>query len=116
MIPLEASFSKPPSSIYQSLFQSLEKCIPESCIGDSIVISGTGRSGSTWLAELVRNIQGYKCTNEPLAHTSLCTRTYIAPKQRAPKFLHPHIEEALKGRGGGVLGDGASKAIIKLVA
>jgi len=69
-------------------------------IEDTIVVSGSPRSGTTWLAELFRELPGYKMLNEPLSLNSsvpaqsirkLEWRTHLPLEEEAPeveRLLH----------------------------
>lgn len=69
-------------------------------IEDTIVVSGSPRSGTTWLSELLRVLPGYKAVNEPLHldHSPLARelerlgwRPYAAPGTDSPQ-----LEELLR--------------------
>jgi len=77
-------------------------------IEDTIVVTGSPRSGTTWLAELLRELPGYKMLNEPLNLNSsplaqqvdnLDWRTYVPPGASRPE-LEGMLEKALSGRVG----------------
>ncbi len=76
-------------------------CDPE----DTIVIAGTPRSGSTWLLEVLRNIQGYKALNEPLRPrytgngSGFGHRTFIGPSDVAP-VQKAYLKKVCAGRFG----------------
>lgn len=74
-------------------------------IEDTIVVSGAPRSGTTWLAEMLRELPGYKMLNEPLNISSsaltkdikgLRWRTYLEESTSFPK-LNYALEKALTG-------------------
>lgn len=74
-------------------------------ISDTIVVSGSPRSGTTWTAEIMREFPGYKMLNEPLnldQHPKLKTagldwRTYVPPHgDRAT--VYSHLQDVLQGR------------------
>ncbi|MCS3628944.1 hypothetical protein GGP53_002823 [Salinibacter ruber] len=76
---------------------------PENCSG-TIVVVGSGRSGTTWLAELLRTLDGYKYLHEPLnldfhseaRRAGFDWRTYIGPDEHAP-WAEDYLEGALTG-------------------
>lgn len=91
-------FVNAPSNWRQRAFGALESLIPSAQIEDTIVISGTGRSGSTWVGELIRSLDGYKYLNEPFMHTPFRTRTYVDPNNDSYEELHEYMSEILQGR------------------
>ena len=72
---------------------------------DTVVISGSPRSGTTWLLELLRKMPDYKALNEPLMYEEardehgFSWRTHISPDEEAPK-QEDYIREILSGRMG----------------
>lgn len=71
------------------------------------MISGSPRSGTTWLAELLSTMPGYKHFNEPLhlrlpalPDLDLDWRTYVAPEERRPK-LRGYLEGVFTGTASG---------------
>jgi len=75
-------------------------------IEDTIVVSGSPRSGTTWLAELFRELPGYKMLNEPLSLNSsvpaqsvekLEWRTHLPLKKEDPEIKNL-LHRALTGR------------------
>lgn len=75
-------------------------------IEDTIVVSGAPRSGTTWLAELLRELPQYKMLNEPLRLDSSALvkdiesvewRTYLERDARFPE-LRKALHKALTGK------------------
>ena len=74
-------------------------------LSKTIVVSGSPRSGTTWMMEILMTLAGYRSVFEPLnAYTfpSVCTlslppRIYIPPTSKHEQ-LQRHIERALDGR------------------
>ena len=75
---------------------------------DTIVVTGSPRSGTTWLAELLREMPGYKQLNEPLHLDSaprarevqgLKWRTYVPENDDFPE-LEGLLHDAFTGREG----------------
>jgi hypothetical protein len=75
-------------------------------IEDTIVVSGSPRSGTTWFAELFRELPGYKMLNEPLSLNSsvpaqsirkLEWRTHLPLEDEAPE-VERLLHRALTGR------------------
>lgn len=88
----------------QAVFGFLNRVSP--CdIRDTIIVSGAPRSGTTWLAELLRSLSGYKFLNEPLLLSNskeardagFAWRTHISPDESHPQF-RAFFERALSGR------------------
>ncbi|PEN06502.1 hypothetical protein CRI93_09475 [Longimonas halophila] len=74
-------------------------------VEDTIVVSGAPRSGTTWLAELLRELPSYKMLNEPLNISSSALtkdiegvqwRTYLEKGTSFPE-LHTALYRALTG-------------------
>ena len=73
----------------KSIIQTLNRTLPRNP-EDTIVVAGSPRSGTTWLAELLRRLPGYKFLNEPLLlpnnpaaqEVGFEWRTHIAPTER----------------------------------
>lgn len=74
-------------------------------IKDTIVLAGAPRSGTTWLAELLRELPGYKFLNEPLLlrnneeaiKTGFRWRTQLHPNEDA-KEKKAFFEDVLSGQ------------------
>jgi hypothetical protein len=90
--------------IRQSIFGL--SCRITSCdIEDTIVVTGQARSGTTWLAEMLRSLPNYKCMNEPLSTGSnpevgrngFDGRNCLAPGDRLPEF-EAYMERILTGQ------------------
>lgn len=78
--------------------------LPTSTIEDTIVITGSPRSGTTWLLELLRALPSRKAMNEPLLHDKKARtdhgftwRTFISPEAPAPK-QRDYLKNILRGR------------------
>jgi hypothetical protein len=69
-------------------------------LADTIIVAGAPRSGTTWLAELLRELPGYKFINEPLRlstnpeakHAGFGWRTRVPPDESRPE-----LEQHLRG-------------------
>jgi len=92
------TFSDPPTNARQRVFEMVGWMAGPCSIKDTILISGTGRSGSTWLAEMLRGLRGYKFLNEPFMDTPLRRRTYLDSTASAPPSLSVYIRRALRGQ------------------
>lgn len=87
------------------LFETVTKYITSCNIEDTILISGSPRSGTTWAAEIIREFPDYKMLNEPLnldQHPDLKSagldwRTYISPNGDNPE-VNSHLQNLLQGR------------------
>ncbi len=74
-------------------------------IEDTIIISGTPRSGSTWLLEIIRTLKTYKTVVEPLdprnypeyRPLNMPARPYLNPNQEN-KALYNYLERLFKGK------------------
>ncbi len=98
-----------PSPIKQFLFTQIFPRLAPCSIDDTIIVAGTGRSGTTWLSEMLRGLPGYRLMHEPFdpgrnppAHRYgfqflTYDRRFVAPGQRAPR-LRKYLEEVLRGR------------------
>lgn len=64
-------------------------------LDDTIVVAGVARSGTSWLAELVMALPGYKLMGEPLAY-GLDRLDHVPPYQ-GPGQENDALEEYLKG-------------------
>jgi len=85
-------------NLKQHVFEVAGRIAPSCDIEEMIIVAGTGRSGTTWMAEVLRGLQGYKYLNEPFMNTPLRKRTYLGPDERAPESLTRYVHRALKGR------------------
>lgn len=74
-------------------------------IEDTIVVSGSPRSGTTWVLELFRLLPGYKAMNEPLMYEEarrdhgFSWRTHLAP-EAAGAQQYEHLNDLLRGKAG----------------
>ena len=74
-------------------------------VEDTIVVAGAPRSGTTWVAELLRELNDYKLFNEPLflsnypeaREAGFSWRTHIAPEAQHSK-AEAYLRNALTGR------------------
>lgn len=74
-------------------------------IRDTIVVAGAPRSGTTWVAELLRELVGYKLFNEPLflanypeaREAGFSWRTHIPPGAHQPE-AEAYLRKALTGQ------------------
>lgn len=79
--------------------------LPPGNIADTVVISGSPRSGTTWLAELVSTLPGYTLVDEPLhlrwpdvkAAGIRDWRTYISSDSMQPR-AHTYLERVLRAQ------------------
>lgn len=92
------TFPEPPTNLQQRIFEAMGRAAPACPIEDTVVISGTGRSGSTWLGEMLRGVRGYKYLNEPFMDTPLRRRTYLNPERVAPEPIQEYVHRALTGQ------------------
>jgi hypothetical protein len=92
----------------QNLFSSLNVLLSQSAAYDTVVISGPPRSGTTWLAELLRELpKDYKLISEPLRlstsvparNAGLSWRTHIEPTGQRSE-VKEYLEDVLHGRVG----------------
>lgn len=69
----------------------------------SIVLAGTGRSGTTWISEVINYRNEYRIMDEPFRNVAvdICSHfnamQYIRPDDKAPLFLEP-VGTILSGR------------------
>jgi len=86
-------------AVYNRVSQSIAPCD----IQDTIVVSGSPRSGTTWVLELLRTIPGYKAMNEPLMYEEarrdhgFSWRTYLDPDAEAER-QHEYLRTILRGQ------------------
>jgi len=72
---------------------------------DTVVVAGAPRSGTTWLAEMLRGLPKYKFLNEPLflrnnpaaREAGLGWRTHLAPEEESP-VAEAFFEKVLSGQ------------------
>lgn len=82
----------------------LYRWIGRGAVRDAVVVAGSPRSGTTWLAELLGAMPSYKVLDEPL-HLQFPTlpdlgldwRTYVAPDADRPD-LAGYLERAFRGQ------------------
>jgi hypothetical protein len=97
--PLDLHLIK--KQIFDRLTEWFGTCRPE----NTIIVAGAPRSGTTWLAELIRELPRYKMINEPLRlstnprarRAGFDWRTRVAPREARPK-LEQHLRDILQGR------------------
>jgi LPS sulfotransferase NodH len=89
-------------SIKNAVFRAATRLFP--CdLRDTIVVTGSPRSGTTWLLELLRALPGYKALNEPLMYEEarhelgFSWRTYLNPKEEADE-QRAYLETILTGQ------------------
>ncbi len=88
-------------------FRGLQRLqLPDTRAEETIVVTGSPRSGTTWLAEMLADVPGYIHIDEPLhlgnglarRHTELDEwRHYVAPTSRR-SHLRSYLQFALQGR------------------
>jgi len=92
--------------VISSIKQKIFSIATQTCdIEDTIVVAGTGRSGTTWVGELLRVLPEYKLLNEPLGIVSnpeaeeagFRQRTYLVPDADRPQ-LYSYMRTVLQGR------------------
>jgi hypothetical protein len=74
-------------------------------ITDTVIVAGAPRSGTTWIAELLREVEGYKMFNEPLflanypeaREAGFSWRTHIPVRTRNPE-AEAYLRKVLTGR------------------
>lgn len=90
----------------RSLFGVTTRLFGACDVNDTVVVAGAPRSGTTWLAELLRELPGrYKLLNEPLQldwnpraeEVGFNWRTRISPGEDRPE-LAGYIADALEGK------------------
>ena len=87
------------------LSERVYEWIGRGAVEDAVMVAGTPRSGTTWLAELLATLPGYKHLDEPLhlnnpAPPDLDWRTYVAPDARRPR-LRTYLERVFRGQARG---------------
>jgi len=65
------TFSNSSTNARQRVFETVGQMVGPCPLKSTVIIAGTGRSGSTWLAEILRGLRGYKYLNEPFMDTPL---------------------------------------------
>jgi len=99
------------SRLKQRLFGFIARNVPPGRVEEALIVAGTGRSGTTWLAELLRGLPDYKFLHEPLnpgrnpeamqygyRHATY-DRVYLAPGDRWTEF-RSFMRRILEGRVG----------------
>jgi len=92
-------------TLKRAIFDGLTRQIAACNIRDTIVVAGAPRSGTTWLAEVLRALPSYKFVNEPLLLSNyeaaqkagFAWRTHLAPNENAPQAKY-FFEDVLSGR------------------
>jgi hypothetical protein len=84
------------------LSERIYEWIGRGAVEDAVMVAGTPRSGTTWLAELLATLPDYKHLDEPLhlknpALLDLDWRTYVAPDARRPR-LRAYLERVFRGQ------------------
>lgn len=87
----------------KKLFSLLTHVLPTN-LKDTIIVAGAPRSGTTWLAELLRELPGYKLINEPLRLSTnpraraagFDWRTHVRPGEKCPA-LRRHLQKIFRG-------------------
>jgi len=93
---------------HEGIFSALQRFQPShvSC-NDSVVIAGSPRSGTTWLAEMIAETPGYIHIDEPLhlgnglarRHANVSGwRHYVSPGAEGQDQLKSYLRFALQGR------------------
>ena len=91
--------SAPLSRLPGGVYVDLGKGDPRS----SVFLAGSGRSGTTWLSEIINHRRGYRYVFEPFnprevdSFGHFRTKQYLRPEDRREKFLEP-ARLALTGR------------------
>ncbi|MBC5827098.1 MAG: sulfotransferase domain-containing protein [Candidatus Eremiobacteraeota bacterium] len=87
---LSARLRRRYNAIFDALYIDVNRDYRASCL-----LAGSGRSGTTWAAELLNFDNFYRYVSEPFnrGHVSLCKnfalRQYLRPDDDAPAFLEP---------------------------
>ncbi|MBC5825056.1 MAG: sulfotransferase, partial [Candidatus Eremiobacteraeota bacterium] len=83
-------FKRKRNTLIDALYIDVNRDYRASCL-----LAGSGRSGTTWLAETLNSDNSYRYVYEPFnrGHVPLCkhfaTRQYLRPDDRDPRFLEP---------------------------
>jgi hypothetical protein len=92
---ISAPLSRLPGGVYVDLGKGDHR--------SSVFLAGSGRSGTTWLSEIINHRRGYRYVFEPFnprevdSFGHFCTKQYLRPEDRREKFLEP-ARLALTGR------------------
>ena len=106
---LAAVLVSPITHLKQKSLQALLSAFP-CVIENTVVLVGAARSGTTWLAEILRTLPGYKYLNEPLhqkrnpgaARAGLDWRPFLDPNDDPLPAAEAYVDWALTGR---IVGD-----------
>lgn len=79
-------------TVKKRLYDVLSRNVATTGVRDTLVVAGAPRSGTTWLAEVLRELPGYKFLNEPLflpnnadaQRADFDWRTHIPPRAENP--------------------------------
>lgn len=93
------------NALKQATFSAVNRAAADCDLRDTIIVAGAPRSGTTWVAELFRELDGYKLLNEPLflsnypkaQEAGFSWRTYLLPDAHAPR-AEAYLHDALTGR------------------
>ncbi|MGQ0669029.1 MAG: sulfotransferase [Actinomycetota bacterium] len=86
-------------------------------VSDTVFLAGHGRSGTTWIAEVVNHDGAYRSIHEPFhpgrldATGGFRPRLYLRPEERDPTYLRP-AEAVLSGRVRSLWGDKFNRAVL----
>ena len=81
------------SKMYLEAREIAYRTIGHGAISDSVIILGSPRSGTTWLAQIVATLSGYKHLDKPLRlapalvrKLNLKERNYVGPTDERPNY------------------------------
>jgi len=92
-------------NLKHTAFRAVTHTVASCSVEDTVVVAGSPRSGTTWLAEIIRELPGYKMLNEPMnldQHPELQEkgadwRTYIPPDGTCTG-IYQHLRSAFQGK------------------
>jgi hypothetical protein len=90
-------------ALKSAVFKTVTRAGATCDLRDTIVVSGSPRSGTTWVLELLRTLPGYKALNEPLMYQDarnehgFSWRTYLEPGEEADE-QRDYLETVLTGQ------------------